>query len=168
MAHQITGEVELDRELDPMLQAVASFIVEAQVTPSGADLSDFGARNVHVMPPEATEKEIDEAIEHSISKAKGLSLLLIGGGGKNPDPQSPGPRMVVEMELQLYVLPRKRPSGSRTPLQLVAALMRGLHDGVIRPTGFEWYEEIRSLGFDPVPDDDCVAYSLTFEREMQF
>jgi hypothetical protein len=168
MAHQITGEVTLDRELDPMLQAVADFIANAGVTESGADLADFGPRNVTVIPPDALDKEIEEAINDAVMKSKGLSLLVIGGSGKNPDPTAPGPRVTVEMELQLYVLPKKRPKGSRTPLQLAVALMRGLHDAVIRPTGFEWFEEIRFMGYEPLPDDDCVAYSITFEREMGF
>jgi len=168
MAHQITAEINLSKELDPMLQAVASFITEAQILPDGTDLTDFTEKNVHVIPPEAESKAIDAAIGAAVSKAKGLCLLIIGGGGKNPDPESPGPRMVVSMELQLYVLPKRRPEGSRTPLELAVALMRGLHDSQIRPTGFAWYEEIRAMGFDPLPDDDLVAYSLDFEREMQF
>lgn len=167
MAHQITAEIHLSRELDPMLQAVASYLVEAQVLPNGTDLVDFTAKNVHVIPPEAESKQIDEAIGAAVAKAKGLCLLIIGGSGKNPDPESPGPRMTVSMELQLYVLPKRRPEGSRTALELAVALMRGLHDAQIRPTGFAWYEEIRALGFDPLPDDDLVAYSLDFEREMQ-
>jgi hypothetical protein len=168
MAHQITAEIDLSKELDPMLQAVASFIVNAGVLPDGTDLTDFTVRNVEVIPPEAEGKAIDEAIGAAVSKAKGLALLIIGGGGKNPDPESPGPRMTVSMELQLFVLPKKREAGSRTPLELVVALMRGLHDAQIRPTGFAWYEEIRAMGFDPLPDHDLVAYSLEFEREMQF
>lgn len=151
-----------------MLQAVASFIVEARILEDGTDLTDYTDKNVHVIPPEAESKAIDAAIGAAVSKAKGLCLLIIGGGGKNPDPESPGPRMVVSMELQLYVLPKRRPEGSRTPLELAVALMRGLHDAQIRPTGFAWYEEIRAMGFDPLPDDDLVAYSLDFEREMQF
>lgn len=150
-----------------MLQAVASFLVEAQILPDGTDLVDFTEKNVHVIPPEAESKQIDEAISAAVAKAKGLCLLIVGGSGKNPDPESPGPRMTVSMELQLYVLPKRRPDGSRTALELAVALMRGLHDAQIRPTGFAWYEEIRCLGFDPLPDDDLVAYSLDFAREMQ-
>lgn len=151
-----------------MLQAVASFIVEAQILPDGTDLVDFTGKNVHVIPPEAESKQIDAAIGAAVSKAKGLCLLIVGGSGKNPDPDAPGPRMTVGMELQLYVLPKRRPEGSRSPLELAVALMRGLHDAQIRPTGFPWYEEIRAMGFDPMPEDDMIAYSLDFEREMQF
>jgi hypothetical protein len=168
MAFQLTGETNLDRELDPMLQALAQFIADAEITPSGADLSDFGPKNVTVIAPEAEDKEIEEAIEVSVAKAKGLALLIIGGSGKNPDPLSGGPRIVVELELQLYVFPKKRPKGSRTALELAVALMRGLHDAEIRATGFPFYEEIRWTGYDPLPDPDCIAYSLTFDREMQF
>ena len=167
MAHQITNEINLSRELDPMLQAVADFIAGAEVLPNGADLTEFAPANVHVIPPEAETKHIDAAIDASVSKAKGLCLLIIGGSAKNPDPESPGPRMVVSMELQLFVLPKRRPAGSRTPLELVVALMKGLHDTQIRPTGFPWFEEIRAMGYDPQADDDLVAYSLDFEREMQ-
>jgi hypothetical protein len=168
MAHQINSEITLSRELDPMLQAVADYIATAEVLPDGTDLSDFAPANVHVIPPDAETKHIDAAISASVSKAKGLCLLIIGGSGKNPDPDSPGPRMVVRMELQLYVLPKRRGANARTALELVVALLRGLHDAQIRPTGFPWYEEVRAMGYDPLPDDDFVAYSLDFEREMQF
>jgi hypothetical protein len=168
MAHQIKAEIALSRELDPMLQAVADFIAAAEVLPSGADLSDFTPANVVVIPPEAEIKAIDAAVTAAVSKAKGLCLLILGGSANNPDPDSPGPRMVVSMELQLYVLPKRRQPGSRTPLELVVALLKGLHDAQIRPTGFPWFEEIRAMGYDPLPDDDLVAYSLEFEREMQF
>ncbi|WP_193214933.1 hypothetical protein [Luteolibacter marinus] len=168
MGYQLTTEINATRELDPMLEAVADFIAEAKVLQNGADLTDFTAANVTVIPPEATNKEIEQAVQHAIGKHKGLSLLVIAGGGKNPDPLAPGPQMTVEMELQLYVHPRLRQKGSRSALELVVALMRGLHDAQIRPTGLAWYEEIRALSFDPIPDDDFTAYSLQFEREQSF
>lgn len=168
MAFQITGELNLSREIDPMLAAVADFIAGAGVLPNGADLTDFGPKNVTVIAPEATAKQIEAKVQDAIAKHKGLSLLVTGGGGKNPDKESPGPRMVVELELQLYLHPRLRPAGSRTALELVVALLRGLHDSQIRVNGFPWYEEIKADGFDPLPDDNFTAYTLSFEREMQF
>lgn len=168
MAHQITSEINKSREIDPMLDAIAQMIIDTQVSAeTGADLSDFVERNVFVIAPEADSKDIDRGIDAAINKAKGLCLMLIAGSAKNPDPDAPGPRAVMDLELQLYVHPKLRPKGSRTALELVGALMRGLHDAQIRVTGFPWFEEIRWTGFDPVPDNDLTAYSITFEREMQ-
>jgi hypothetical protein len=167
MAYQLTGEVNKAREIDPMLASIADFIAEAGVLPSGADLSDFTARNVTVIAPEATAKQIDAKVQDAIARHKGLSLLVIGGGGKVADADAPGPRLTVELELQLYVHPRLRGEGSRSALELVAALLRGLHDAQIRVTGCSWFEEIRATGFDPLPDEDFTAYSISFEREMQ-
>jgi hypothetical protein len=167
MGHQITGEFTKARELDPMLAAIRAVIVDTQVSPTtGADLTDFTEDNVTVIPPEATTKQIDAAIQHAIARHKGLSLLMVAGSGKNPDQDAPGPRCAIELELQLYTLPVKRPKGSRSALELVTALMRGLHDQQIHITGFPWFEEIKFQSFDPLPDADFVAYSITFEREM--
>lgn len=167
MGNQITAEFNGDRDLDPMLKAIRAVIVDTQISPAtGADLTEFTDKNVTIIPPEATTKQIDEAIQHAIAKHKGLSLLMVAGSGKNPDPDAPGPRCAVELELQLYTHSKLRPNGSRTALELVFALMRGLHDAQIRITGFAWFEELKFQGFDPLPDDDFVAYSLTFEREM--
>ena len=168
MAHQITSEINKSREMDPMLDAIAQMIIDTEVSAeTGADLSDFTDRNVLVIAPEADSKDIDKGIDAAINKAKGLCLMLIAGSAKNPDAEAPGPRAVIELELQLYVHPKMRPAGSRTALELVGALMRGLHDAQIRVTGFPWFEEIRWTGFDPLPDNDLTAYSITFEREMQ-
>jgi hypothetical protein len=166
MADQITGEITLRRELDPMLSAIAQLIIDAQVTAAGADLTDFTEKNVIVLPPDATDKAIDGAVQKAIAKHKGLALTIIGGEAKNPDTAAPGPRAVIGVELQLFVHPALRAKGSRTPLELVVALMRGLHDAQIRITGFPWYEEVKWTGYAPLPDPDFIAYSINFDREM--
>lgn len=167
MAHKITAEFNGNRDLDPMLDAIRAVIVDTQISPhTGADLTDFTDKNVTIIPPEATTKQIDEAIQAAIARHRGLSLFMIAGSGKNPQPDAPGPRCAIELELQLYTHAKMRPKGSRTALELVFALMRGLHEAQIRITGFPWFEEIKFQGFDPLPDPDFVSYSLTFEREM--
>lgn len=169
MAEQITGELDEDKDIDPMLAAVRKVIVDTQVrADNGADLTEFTAKNVMVIPPEATESAIDKAIQKAAAKSKGLALLIIGGSAKNPDTDAPGPQAVIDLELQLYVHPALRKAGSKSPLELTVALMRGLHDARIQVTGFPWYEEIRWLGYDTLADDDFTAYSISYERQMGF
>lgn len=169
MGETITGEINEDQEIDPMLAAIRKVIVDTQIRPDNkADLTEFTGKNVVIVPPEATATSIDQDIQKAASKSKGLALLIIGGAAKNPDVDAPGPRAVIDLELQLYVHPKLRKAGSRTPLQLVVALMQGLHDAQIHVTGFPWFEQIRWLGYDPLPDDDFTSYSLSFEREMGF
>lgn len=167
MGEQITAEINKSKGVDPFLAAIRQIIVDTQIMPgSGADLSDFTAGAVVVLPPEAEEKEIQAEVDVALAKSKGLALLIVGGDASNPDKEAPGPRCTIELEMQLFVHEKLRKKGSRTPLELVVALMKGLHDAQIRVTGFPWYDEVRWLTYGPLADDDFVAYTLTFEREM--
>lgn len=150
-------------ELDPMLEAIAQAI-----TGAGGDLADFTAENVTVIPPEATGDDLDAMVKDTVARVSGLSLLVIGGGGANPDPEAPGPRMVVGFELQLYMHPELRASGAKKAFELVVALMKYLHDKQVEVAGFGWHEALQVLGFDPLPDPAFTAYSIAVEREIQF
>jgi len=148
---------------DPMLAAIAAAITGA----SGGAIDEFTAANVLVVAPDETEQGIDAMIGQAIARAKGLCLLLVSGSAKNPDTSAPGPRLTLSLELQLYVSTRIRAKGSRSVLELLAAIMRTLHHAQIRISGFAWYEELRVIGFDPVGDPDFTSYTINLERDFQ-
>lgn len=157
-----TGTFYAD-SLDPMLAALRQGLIDA----TGAILDEFGADQVVVVPPEETDAGISAKIATAMARNKGLCLLLVPGGGKNPDSSAPGPRMALAVEAQLYVSSRIRGAHARSVLELLGALMKFFHHAQLRISGFPWYEEIRVLGFDPLPDPDFTAYVLNLEREFQ-
>ena len=158
----VTGDFYPD-ELDPMLGAIRQAIIDA----TGDAMNEFTAVNVLVVAPDETDQGIDAMIGQAMARAKGLCLLLVSGGAKNPDGNAPGPRLTLALELQLYVSTRTRTRGSRSVLELLAALMRVLHHAQMRISGFPWYEDIRVMGFDPIADPDFVSYTINLEREFQ-
>jgi hypothetical protein len=148
---------------DPMLAAIRQAVIDA----TGGAVDEFTAENVLAVAPDETEQGIDAMIGQAMARAKGLCLLLVSGSAKNPDTSAPGPRLTLALELQLYVSTRIRAKGSRSVLELLAAIMRTLHHAQIRISGFAWYEELRVIGFDPRPDDDFTAYTINAERDFQ-
>lgn len=148
---------------DPMLGAIRQAIIDA----TGTGIDEFTTANTLVVAPDETDQGIDAMIGTALSKAKGLCLLLVSGGAKNPDPSAPGPRVTLTLELQLYASSRIRARGATSVLVLLAALMRTLHHAQIRISGFPWYEELRVMGFDPLADDDFTAYTINIERDFQ-
>lgn len=159
----ITGEVSPD-EIDPMMAAIRQSLVDAGAP--GSALAEFGEHQVVVVPPDATDKGINAAIDMAMAKNKGLCLLLITGSGKNPDTDAPGPVINLTLEAQLFVSTRIRGKSARAPLALLTALAKFYHHAEIEIRGIPWYERIKFLSFDPLEDPDFTAYSLTFEREM--
>lgn len=148
---------------DPMLAAIRQAIIDA----TGTGIDEFTTANTLVVAPDETDQGIDSMIGTAVAKAKGLCLLLVSGGAKNPDPSAPGPRLTLTLELQLYVSTRIRARGTTSVLALLAALARTLHHAQIRISGFPWYEELRVMGFDPLADDDFTAYAINIERDFQ-
>lgn len=154
-------------EIDPMLEAIAQAIMDS------ADLPEFSASprpNVVPCAPEDSAEEINNRIAVAMGKSRGLCLLVVAGGGKNEDESAPGPRCKVQFELQLYAAPigTRRPKNSRKVLALVVAIMRLLHNQQLQVVGCPWFELITCDSFDPVPDPDFTAYTITFNRDMQF
>lgn len=158
----VTGSVYPDA-FDPMLAAIAASVTGA----TGGAIDEFTSDNTLVVAPDATDQGIDAMIGQAISRTKGLCLLLVAGSAKNPDTSAPGPRLTLALELQLYVSSRIRPKGSRSVLELMAAVMRTLHHAQIRISGFSWYEELRVIGFEPVDDPDFTSYTINIERDFQ-
>lgn len=158
------GEFNPDN-LDPMLAAIRQGLVDSGAP--GEALHEFGEKQVVVVAPDETDAGIDAKIATAIGMKKGLCLLLVAGSGKNPDTSAPGPRMNISLEAQLYVSSRIRGNSARPVLELLGALMRFFHHQQIRISGFPWYEEIKVMGFDPVPDPDFTAYIINLEREFQ-
>lgn len=156
------GATGYPHEPDTMLAAIAQAIVDDETT-----LAEFTAANVTVIAPQETAEAIDLKVQEAIAKAHGLSLILIAGGGVNPEREADGPRMTVDFELQLYVHQSLRAEDAAKPLALVVALMRFLHCKVLEVAGFQWFEEIFVTGFDPLPDPDFTAYTIRAERDMQ-
>lgn len=151
-------------EIDPVMDAIRQAIID---TSAGA-MAEFGERQVVVVPPDETDQGIDAKIKTAMGKTGGLCLLLVAGGGKNPDPDSAGPLVTIEMEAQLYVSTRIRGKEARPVMALISAIARTLHHAKVSVNAFELYERLRFTGFDPLPDPDFTAYVLRFDREMQF
>lgn len=150
-------------EIDPFLAAMEDIMARDEI-----ELDFLAVDNITVIAPEDTQDTIDKAVDRAIAEHAGLSLLIIAGGGTNPDPEAAGPRCLVEVEMQLYLKPALRPPGSPGALELVGRLIRFWHDKRINVTGFPWFEEIRWRSFDALPDPDFTAYSIVFERDLVF
>ena len=155
--------------IDPMMAAIRDAIITAASAPVPADetLTEFGTDQVVIVPPDETEQGIDAKIKKAFGRTKGLVLLLVAGGAKNPDKTAPGPRLTLEMEAQLFVNTRMRAKDARPVLQVLCAVMKLLHHAQIRISGFPWYEELNVTGFEPMADPDFTAYAITIEREFQ-
>ena len=160
----VSGEI-YPGSIDPMLAAIRASLVDAG--PAGSALDEFGERQVVIVAPDETDQGITAAIAASMAMKKGLCLLLIAGGAKNPDTDAPGPMMNLELEMQLYVSSRIRGKAARPVLELVAAIAKFFHHAEIRVSGFPWYERMKCLGFEPMQDPEFTAYVITFEREFQ-
>jgi len=169
-----TGEIYPDT-LDPMLEAIRQSIIDA-----GADIdpdtepsemlrsmNQFTAGQVVIIEPDAEDEQIDASIMAAVGMATGLCLLILAGGATNPDPNAPGPRLKMELEFQLFIDSHMRGREAIQPLKLVCALMKYLHHTQVRVSGFPWYEELYSTGFQSLPDPDYTAYTLTFDRDFQ-
>ncbi len=160
---QVSGEFS-GGEIDPVMDAIRQAIIDAA---DGA-MEEFGERQVVVVSPDESDQGIDAAIKAATARSRGLCLLLVAGGGRNPDVDAAGPLVTVEMEAQLYVSSRVRGRAARPVMALVAALARTLHHARVGVSAFDLYERLRFTGFDPLPDPDFTAFALRFDREMQF
>lgn len=149
-------------DLDPFLVVIADVLINA------AELPEFTAKNVTIIAPEKSAKEIDDTIQDHIAKAKGLSVLIIAGDGQNVEPELSEPRFKIGFEIQIYSASDRLPKTARKPLALVIATIRKLHGSSPSIAGFEWYERITATDFKPLPDPDFTAYALGFDRELQF
>ncbi len=163
------GEFHPD-QVDPMLEAIRRAIIDA---PQGAAalalfpaLVEFTEKNVVIVPAGESDAGVDKLIERAAAAASGLCLLLIDGGATNPDPEAPGPRVALELECQMYLATRLWPKSKPSAKELVVGLARVLHHAQIRISGFPWHEEITFQGWEPLPDPDFLAYSISFTREM--
>ncbi len=161
--------------LDPMLSAIRQSLVEAGTgtAPAGwaadqwAALAEFGDNQLTIVKPDDSDEEIDSMIKKAMGRTHGLSVLIFTGSGRNPDASAPGPRVTLDLEMQLFVSTRIRGKAARSALALLGALAKFYHHSQIRVSGFPWYEELRFTGFDPLPDPDFTAYELHIEREFQ-
>lgn len=149
--------------LDDMLVVIADTLINAN-----AQLPELTDKNVTVLPPEATAEQIDKMIQNHMAKSKGLSVVIIAGGGQNVEKDLDQPRFLVEFEIQLFSSPILRAQNARTPLVIMLEIIRLLHGASFEIAGYAWFERITSKSFAPLPDPDFTAYSLMFEREMQF
>lgn len=168
------GEFHPDA-LDPMLAAIRQSLVEAGIgtAPAGwaegqwAALAEFGENQVSIVQPDTSDAEIEGMIKKAMGRTHGLSLLVFTSSAKNPDASAPGPRVELDLEMQLFVSSRIRGKAARSVLTLLGALAKFYHHSQIRISGFPWYEELRFTGFDPLPDPDFTAYEIHFTREFQ-
>lgn len=149
--------------LDDMLVVIANILINANT-----ELPELTNKNVTVIAPETSAEEIDKMIQGHMAKAKGLSVVIIAGGGQNVEKELDEPRFLVEFEVQLFSHPALRASNARTPLVLMLEIIRKLHGASVEIAGYGWFERITSKSFTPLPDPDFTAYSMVFEREMQF
>jgi uncharacterized hydantoinase/oxoprolinase family protein len=149
--------------LDEMLVVIANILINANT-----ELPELTNKNVTVVAPEKSVEEIDKMIQDHMAKAKGLSVVIIAGGGQNVEKELDQPRFKVDFEIQLFSSPILRSSSARTPLVLMLEIIRLLHGAEVSIAGYGWYERITSNAFAPLPDPDFTAYSMMFEREMQF
>lgn len=150
-------------DLDEMLVVIANILINANT-----QLPELTAENVTVLPPEKSAKEIDDLIQDHMAKAKGLSVVIIAGGGENVEKELDQPRFKVDFEIQLFSHPVLRANNARTPLVLMLEIIRLLHGAQVEIAGYGWFERITSESFAPLPDPDFTAYSMIFAREMQF
>jgi hypothetical protein len=149
--------------LDDMLVVIANILINANT-----ELPELTNKNVTVIAPETSAEEIDKMIQGHMAKAKGLSVVIIAGGGQNVEKDLDQPRFKVDFEIQLFSHPVLRANNARTPLVLMLEIMRLLHGAQVDIAGYGWFERITANAFSPLPDPDFTAYSMTFEREMQF
>ena len=163
IAEPIAPDTAERANIDPFLAAMEDVMADDEV-----ELDFLTAANITIVAPEDTQDTIDAAVDRAIAEHSGLSLLILSGGGTNPEPEAGGPRCLIEVEMQLYLKSALRPPGSPKALELVGRLMRFWHDKQLSVTGFPWFEEIRFRSFDPLPDPDFTAYSIVFERDLVF
>lgn len=157
-------------EIDPMLEAIRRSIVDApqgtqalQVMPSLAELGD---EQVVIVRHEMAPDDINATVERAVASANGLCLLLVPGDATNEHPDAPGPRLSLQLELQLFVGLNLRPAGAAKPMELVVALCRLFHQAQLRVQGVGWMEEVIVSGFAPLEDDDFTAYSISLIRDL--
>lgn len=152
-------------DLDSTLEAIAQSIRDAD-----AALPDFTEANVIVTDPEETAQEIDQKIKRAIQKAKGIALLVVCDGvGENADSDGETPRVVLDLELQLYLAKRRtrRSATAARPQDLCAALAKHLHHRAVRVQGTELYDEITFRRWAPIADEEYNAWTIHFDRELQ-
>lgn len=151
--------------IDPMMDAIRASIVAAGAP--GSALAELGDQQVVVVDPADTDQDINDKIKTAMAKNKGLALLLIAGNASNPQKESPGPRVQLEIEMQIFVSQRIRGKGAIKPMQFVCEIAKHYHRAEVRISGFPWYENIYFTGFDPLPDPDFTAFAIRFDREFQ-
>jgi hypothetical protein len=150
-------------DADSILQAIVDAIVTEDDT-----LAEFTAANVTLVWPQDAPKKVDDLVQDTLAKCKGLSLLVMPGDATNPEIELPGPRMMCEFELELYVHPALRADAAASALELTVALARFLHHKVIEIAGFTWHEIIYINGWSLQPDPDFTVYAIRGVRDMQF
>lgn len=149
-------------DLDAFLLVIADVLIQAE------ELPELTPKNVTIVPPDKSAKDIDDLIQVHMSKAKGLSVLIIAGDGQNVEPELAEPRFRVGFEIQIFCHPTLRGPSARNPLALVVAIIRKLHGSSPAIAGFEWWERITATDWKGLPDPDFTAYSMAFDREIQF
>ncbi|MEO5712992.1 MAG: hypothetical protein ABIT37_05850 [Luteolibacter sp.] len=173
MITDISGEF-YPGEIDPTLVAIAQSLVDAGAsdplagwTPEQwAVLAEFGEKQVVIIMPDETDAGIDAAVKTAVARTSGLCLLIIPGSGKNPDTESTGPLVTLEIEMQLFVATRVRGKNAVSVMSLVGAVAKFYHLSKIRVSTFAPYEKLKFLGFDPLKDEDFTAFAINFQREM--
>lgn len=161
---QQNGEFYPD-SIDPMMDALRASIVGAGI--AGTALAELGEGSVIVVDPSESQQSIDKKVNTMIAKNKGLALLLVSGSATNPAKESPGPRINLQIEMQLYVNQASRGKKAISPLQFVCEIAKHYHLAEIRIAGFPWYERVFFIGFDPLDDPEFTAFVVNFEREFQ-
>lgn len=161
---QQVGEFYPDT-IDPMMAALRASIVAAGE--QGSALAELGEQQVIVVDPADSDQSIDDRIKMAMAKTKGLALLLVSGSATNPEKEAPGPRINLQIEMQLYVSQRIRAKDAKSPMQFICEIAKHYHGAELRISGFPWYERVFFTGFDPMADPDYTAFVLNFEREFQ-
>ena len=161
---KLTGEFYPDT-IDPMMDAIRASIINAGA--QGTALAELGEQQVVVVDPADSDKDINDKIATAMAKTKGLALLLIAGNATNPQKEAPGPRIQLEIEMQLFVSQRIRSKQAIKPMQFVCEIAKHYHRAEVRISGFPWYENLYFTGFDPLPDQEFTAFAIRFDREFQ-
>lgn len=160
---QISGEFS-GGEIDPMLEAIR----QAVISSTTGVLAEIGEQQICIVAPEETDAGIEAMIKTAMGKTKGLAVLMIPADGKNPDPEAPGPLCNVGLQVHIYVSTRIRGKNAEPPMKFLTALSRFLHHAKVSLNAWDHYEQVKFTGYAHLPDPDFTAFSVDFERELQF
>ncbi len=116
-------------------------------------------------------QDLDAEIQQAVANSDGLSLVIYGRSGTNPEPEMTL-TMSTRLNMEIYYSPLLRDVSLHPDLRsadaILESLMILLHRNVHGDSANTCYEETAVLSFDELPDPDFHVFRVVLQRTIHF